>query len=244
MLASSDTTSDRGRPGGDTEVGNMLVDPRRDDEDWAVKPITASDNPAFDEHLIKGNRTDGEASIRTRVPPLYSAAEVDHPTIRRWVEVLVDGARRDDRSPMPAIVRGTSLLLLGPVGTGKTYAAYAAIRALAKSGARCTWECITEAGFVAKLRPRPRVDSEEEFERYAKVALLVIDDMGASKDTEWAAEQNYRLLDHRYAWDKPTIITSNLLPKDLVPVLGERVASRLRAMTTTVSFKGEDRRRS
>jgi DNA replication protein DnaC len=211
---------------------------------WEIDTITASDNEVFDGHLIEENLTEGAASIRTKVPPLYQGAALDNPEIQEWANGLVFAARLDDRSPCPAIVRGRSLLLLGPIGTGKTYAAYAAIQALVKSGARCRWECITEAGFIAKLRPRPRVDSEEEFERYSKVALLVIDDMGASKDTEWAAEQNYRLLDHRYAWDKPTIITSNLLPRDLVPVLGERVASRLRAMTTTVSFKGQDRRRS
>jgi DNA replication protein DnaC len=206
--------------------------------------VTGDDNPVFDRHLIEENLTEGAASVRTRVPPLYVGATVEHPLILGWMQALVRLAREDDRSPCPAIVRGPSLLFLGPVGTGKTYAAYGAIQALVQSGARCRWECITEAGFVAKLRPRPRIDSEEEFERYSKVAVLVIDDMGASKDTEWAAEQNYRLLDHRYAWNKPTIITSNLLPRELEPTLGERVASRLRAMTTTVSFKGADRRRS
>jgi DNA replication protein DnaC len=213
------------------------------------EPITADDNDVFDQHLIEENLTEGAASVRTRVPPLYQGAEMDHATIMQWVSDLVDAARVDTRSPCPAIVRGPSLLLLGPVGTGKTYAAYAAIQALVVSGARCRWEFTTEAGYLAKLRPRPRVDSEEEFERYAKASLLVIDDMGSSVDTQWATEQNYRLIDHRYAWDKPTIITSNIpvmgtpAQPGFAEVVGDRVASRLRAMCTTVSFKGEDRRR-
>jgi DNA replication protein DnaC len=100
------------------------------------------------------------------------------------------------------------------------------------------------------------VDSVEEFERYANTGLLVIDDLGASKDTEWASEKNYQLFDYRCAWNKPTIITSNLPQRDvrtgsgatlpgLATVLGERVVSRMRAMcTTTVTFKGADRRTS
>ena len=217
---------------------------------WDVWPITADDNDFLDGHLIEENLAEGTAAVRTRVPPMYRGAVLEHTAIQGWVDSLVTSARNDTRSPCPAIVEGTSLLLVGPIGTGKSHAAWAALQALGRSGARCRWEFVTEAGLLGKMRPRPRVDSEEVFDQYVKASVLVVDDLGASKDTEWAAEIMYRLFDHRCAWLKPTLITSNLPlvatagQPSFAMAVGDRVASRLRAMCTPVAFKGADRRSS
>jgi DNA replication protein DnaC len=88
------------------------------------------------------------------------------------------------------------------------------------------------------------VDSEEEFRRYATARLLVIDDLGAAKGSEWVEEINYRLINHRYEHKMPTLITSNLLPKELGAALGERVTSRLVEMADRVVIEGTDRRRN
>lgn len=210
----------------------------------SADPLVVRVDPGgFDPHEIEQSTKRGQSDLRNLVPTIYQDAVVDRPEVRVWVEDLVARAQ-DTQGPCPGIFRGPSLLLLGPVGTGKTHAAWGALRALMVSGARCRWEFTTEAGFLMRMRPRSRVDTVEVFEQHAKTGVLVIDDLGASKDTEWAGEQNYQLFDYRCAWNKPTIITSNVLPKDLVGVLGERVASRLRSMCTTVSFKGPDRRAS
>jgi DNA replication protein DnaC len=88
------------------------------------------------------------------------------------------------------------------------------------------------------------VDLEAVFERHARADLLVLDDLGASKSTEWTEEINYRLVNHRYENELPTLFTSNVPPKELIGVLGMRVASRLVEMTTRVPLDGEDRRRA
>jgi DNA replication protein DnaC len=204
-------------------------------------------DPTLDRYEIEQNLRDATGLIRTQVPPEYATATVEHPTIRDWVTGLVEEARRS-QGPCPAVTRGpserASLLFLGPVGVGKSHAAYGAIRALSVSGARCVWEVVSAAEVYGRLRPRPKFDAEDELVRLCKIGVLVLDDVGAAKDTEFTAEINFRLVDYRKKWHKPTIITSNLQPKDLPVFLGERVASRLRAMTTTVVFKGTDRRRA
>lgn len=212
--------------------------------------ITGTD---FDPWEVEQNLKTGASELRTRVPTVYQDAVVDHPVVREWVTGLVEGAK-DSHGPCPAVMRGPSLLLLGPVGTGKTHLAYAAVRALSVSGARCNWEFVSAARIYMRLRPRPKVDTDEEFERLAKVGLLVVDDLGASNSTEWTAEQNFLLVDYRYSWGKPTVVTSNLPVEDrktpggvepgLGSVLGERVVSRLREMSTQVVLKGTDRRRA
>lgn len=202
-------------------------------------------HPDFDSWEIRQNHEYGAESIRTSVPPAFADAVVTDPVIEAWVSDLVGIAEsHPEWGPSPVISRGPSLLLLGDVGTGKTWAAYGAVKALAQSGARCRWEVHTEAALHGLLRPRPGVDTEEELGRLQKLGVLVIDDLGAAKDTDYSAEMIFRLVNFRYEWTKPTIITSNLLPKQLPQFLGVRLASRLRAMCTTVTFKGQDRRSS
>ena len=178
-----------------------------------------------------------------RIPAHYRDAVLDQPQVADWVRTLVQSALTSG-SLVPRVMTGPSLLLLGGTGTGKTHVAYAAIRALTASGVGCPWDAVTAADLYARLRPRHRIDPEAEFEKYLKVGLLVLDDLGAAKGSEWNEEINYRLINHRYENELPTLITSNVPPKDLAGAMGERVASRLREMAKRVVLRGEDRRKA
>jgi DNA replication protein DnaC len=177
------------------------------------------------------------------IPPRYAAATADHPEVADWVARLIEFASgAADPWLEPSITRGPSLLLVGATGTGKTHLAYGAVRALLTSGVNCRAIVTTAADLYARLRPRHGVDPEAEFERVARSRVLVIDDLGAAKGSEWTEEINYRLVNHRYEHEAPTLFTSNVKPKDLPAVLGVRVSSRLFEMTTTVVLKRADRR--
>jgi DNA replication protein DnaC len=140
--------------------------------------------------------------------------------------------------------RGPSLLLLGPTGVGKTHEAFGALRGLAERMSLSTIRAVTAADLYARLRPRAGVDAEAEFERYAAASLLLLDDLGAAKTSEWVEEVNYRLINHRYNEQLATLITSNVPAGHLGAQLGERVASRLTEMCVRVVLKGSDRRRA
>jgi DNA replication protein DnaC len=193
-----------------------------------------------DPHWLSELR-DTAAKQASRIPARYADATVTHPDVATWVHALVDIVRRERRT-VPRIVTGPSLLLVGGTGSGKTHAAYGAIRAIGSSGAGCSWLVTTAADLYGALRPRPKVDSEDEFDRYARAGLLVLDDLGAAKGTEWNEEINYRLVNYRYERQLPTIVTTNVPPKNLQAALGERVASRLVEMAQRVVLQGPDRR--
>lgn len=179
-----------------------------------------------------------------RIPARYRDTVVDVPEVANWVTALVERAKNAPpaRRGFARVETGPSLLLIGNTGSGKTYQAYGAVRALSVCGASCPWLVTTAADMYAQLRPRHRVDTEEEFEKFSRVTLLVLDDLGAAKGTEWNEEVNYRLINHRYENELPTLITSNVPPKSLAAVLGERVASRLVEMAERVVIQGQDRR--
>ncbi|MFF9197305.1 ATP-binding protein [Streptomyces sp. NPDC014779] len=213
------------------------------DRGLTAEQINARDGDPFSEmNLIRRAIT----HARKTTPFIYRNALATLPETTTWIRELVQQAhaeqtRRD--AITPTITNGRSLLLLGPTGVGKTYQAYGTLRALAVTSITVPWIATSSADLYAALRPRAGVDSETEFRRYAHARLLLVDDLGAAKATEWTEEINFRLVNHRYENQLPTLFTSNVLPKQLADRLGDRVASRLTEMCDRVVITGQDRRR-
>jgi DNA replication protein DnaC len=195
-----------------------------------------------DPHWLEEHRSRA-AEQESRIPLHFADAVASEPIVANWVRVLVQTVRESHRT-VPRVLTGRSLLISGPIGTGKTYQAYGAIRALGESGAGFSWLAATAADLYGALRPRSGVDSEREFLRFADVGVLVLDDLGAAKGTEWNEEINFRLLNHRYERKLPTIVTTNVPARKLRDELGERLASRLIEMADRVYLTGGDRRLS
>jgi DNA replication protein DnaC len=177
-----------------------------------------------------------------RIPARYRNALADHPQVTAWVDEITRTGRPGP-ADAPGISEGPSLLIAGPTGTGKTHQAYGAIRALLTRGVRLRWEATTTADLYARLRPRVGHDAERDLQTLARSPLLLMDDLGAAKTSEWTEELTYRLINHRYEHLLPTLITTNLPTAELRTTLGDRVASRLAEMTERVVLTGPDRRR-
>lgn len=199
------------------------------------------DDAEVDPHWTAEFRDQAAKMCERRIPHRFVGATVTVPEVADWVRSVVDVVRVEKRTA-PRIVTGPSLMLVGATGTGKSHQCWGAVRALAVSGAGCSWLFTTAADLYGALRPRPKVDSEDEFDKFARVGLLVLDDFGAAKTSEWNEEVNYRLINYRYEREMPTLITSNVPPKDLPTALGERVASRVAEMAERVVLRGGDRR--
>lgn len=182
-------------------------------------------------------------ALSAGTPPRYRAAIADHPQVLAWVRDVAEAAVAPSRGARRQVVTGPSLLMAGVVGAGKTHQAYGAVRLLVQGGIGVRWRATTAADLYADLRPRPGVDSERELAAVSRCPLLIIDDLGAAKASDWTEEITYRLINRRYNYELPTLITTNLRISDLRAYLGDRVASRLAQMTTRVEFEAVDRRR-
>lgn len=177
-----------------------------------------------------------------KFPLRYQQAVTDRADVLEWVKQFQDDLRH-----------APSLLLLGPTGTGKTYQAYGAVRAAVThslptraGGFRAPrWQALTYADLCASLRPHGRDhDPEKQLDRYRKVELLFIDDLGAAKTSDFVEEATYRLINGRYEDMLPSIFTTNLALPALKDAVGDRIASRLAETCTRVVLDGPDRRRS
>jgi DNA replication protein DnaC len=180
-----------------------------------------------------------------RLDQVRAMATCDRLFPRRYRDALPDQAavdgwvRRATNNPTDA----PSLLLLGQIGRGKTWQAYGALRAVLVEQPTLDWAAVTFADFAASLRPRAGHDSEAEMDRYRQATLLLLDDVGTAKGSEWVEEVTYRLVSYRYDAMLPTIYATNLVPDQLRDALGDRIASRLAETCQRVVINGPDRRR-
>ncbi|MEU4587776.1 ATP-binding protein [Kitasatospora aureofaciens] len=184
-----------------------------------------------------------EEVLSDGMPPRYRDAVAEHPQVLTWVRQVAAQAVAPSLGARRQVATGPSLLMAGVVGAGKTHEAYGAVRALVQAGIGVRWRATTAADLYAELRPSSDTDAERVLATYSRVPLLILDDLGAAKSSEFVEEQTYRLINRRYNHMLPTLITTNLPIKDLRTCLGDRVTSRLAQMTTRVSFEPVDRRR-
>lgn len=96
------------------------------------------------------------------------------------------------------------LLLIGGVGVGKSYAAACICNALLDRGVSCLM-----TGFV-RILAMDWDDRDRMLSTLDRYELLVLDDLGAERDTSTAREGVFRVVDQRYRAKKPMIVTTNL----------------------------------
>ncbi|MEU3603753.1 ATP-binding protein [Streptomyces sp. NPDC006798] len=231
-----------GRP--DAPLGRVLAG-IREKQRQGVTGGPVDDGPRPDEpgHPEYHRRNRAEWALQrwaTATPPRYQKADAVHPAIAAWA----------DRAATDPATAG-NLLLTGTTGTGKTHQAYGALRRIAAAGSTHPYEirATTAADMYGLLRPKGSDrGTEAELARLTRVPLLLLDDLGSAKASEWVEEITYRLVNERYNACRPTIYTSNLPARadrgpDLATALGDRIVSRLSEDTTVVAITGTDRRR-
>lgn len=140
------------------------------------------------------------------------------------------------------------MYLTGNTGSGKTHIACAILNELIISyQIDCRYVKVS-TDFLEVLRSSYQRESEffgmaREIEKEIyNVEVLVIDDFGVQKDTEWALSKLYDLIDYRYEQQKLTLLTSNQ-PLDSWKEKAEgRIYSRLFEMTMTIELECADYR--
>ena len=85
-------------------------------------------------------------------------------------------------------------------------------------------------------------DFEEILEMAKSCRLLIIDDIGAERLSEWVSERLLSLINTRVSNGLCTIYTSNLSPDELTNKLGARLASRIIGYSKQIALTGGDRR--
>lgn len=151
----------------------------------------------------------------------------------------------------PAVDQG--LLLSGSVGVGKTHLAVSILKGLTERGFTCLFY---EFGSLLKeiqdsYNPTTRSSELGVLSPVFNADVLVLDEIGASKPTDWVRDTMAHIINTRYNDRKLTVFTTNYLDErandreeTLEDRIGVRLRSRLYEMCRTISINGDDYRRS
>ncbi|NYF79170.1 ATP-binding protein [Granulicella arctica] len=163
----------------------------------------------------------------------------------------------------PLETNGTGLLLTGSIGVGKTHLAVGILQALVAERGATGLFCDYRDLLKQVQHSYNRAVSATELEVLAPVfeaEVLVLDELGASKPTDWVWDTVAHILNTRYNDRRTTIITTNYAnfgplgtepgtgssaraaarEETLGDRIGERMRSRLQEMCVVVEMQGED----
>ena len=207
-------------------------------------------------------RPQRQAAIRTRsltreIPERYRHIGPNSPEIEELAArapAQVRTARRYSETIAQRLDAGEGMGFHGDVGTGKTMLAFMITKAALDAGR--TVAVFSFPRLLAAIRDSYRDDSSDGYgdflDRLVAVDLLQLDDLGAERPSEWAAEQIFLLIDGRYEAKRSVVYTTNLAlpgvddgrpgPESLSERIGHRTASRLGEMAPPVPLFGLDQR--
>ena len=198
----------------------------------------------------------------TRVPPRYEHCTLEtfdagEPSLAAALEKALSFCAG---YPQLGDDEGLGLLFCGDNGVGKTHLAVAVLRELvATKGARGQFwdfhELIRE--IKSSYDPETKTTELQVLEPVVEMDVLLLDDLGAWKMTDWMNDTLFYILNSRYMAKRPTVITTNFqdvtreeaLAADplrrrefLVERIGQRLRSRLMEMCLVVRMQGSDHR--
>lgn len=134
--------------------------------------------------------------------------------------------------------KGQGLLFWGDVGTGKSYTAAMIANELLNSQVP-----VIMTSFIKLLK---EVGESDYIERLNKAKLLIIDDLGAERSTDYALEKVYDIIDSRYRSSKPIVLTTNLTlqeMKDCEDIRFNRIYDRIFEMCYPIKVVGKSWRK-
>jgi DNA replication protein DnaC len=265
------------------EAGRRLAKPRAEDcplcagTGW--KTIPASSNAPQDKEKNKDRRVvrcDCQLQARTgallaaaRIPRRYEHCELasyttDFPGAHRSLAFAHLSASKFAREYDPR--DGTGLLIIGQIGTGKTHLAVGITKELIlNKGIPCLFYDYRELLKEIQNSYNATVQTTEldVLRPVFETDVLVLDELGAVKPTEWVWDTVSLILNTRYNNNRTTIITTNFEDQaaagasgSLSPAraatraetlgdrIGERMRSRLHEMCRVIKMEGEDFRQT
>ena len=188
---------------------------------------------------------------KVRVPRRYSECHFNsyapgNPTQSQAVRYAMKFTQE-----FPAVDQG--LLLMGPVGVGKTHLAVSILKGLTERGGFSCLFC--EFGSLLKeiqdsYNPVSKSTELKVLSSVYETDVLVLDELGATIPTDWVRDTMYQIINKRYNDRKLTILTTNYSDardsdreQTLEDRIGTRLRSRLYEMCTKVVMDGGDYRR-
>jgi DNA replication protein DnaC len=212
----------------------VIEERRRQDEEARQKEKQAAINRIFRQSGIEERQRSCNFPNWQKRPGTENAFEA----AKRFCSTFNAGPPSADR-PKPW------LLIFGEPGNGKTHLAAAICNYLMKQGTTVIFSKTPR--LLRQIRDtygRTSQHTEQDiFQQLLKTDLLVLDDCGSEKLTEWTEPTLNSIIDERYDRLKPMIFTTNTSLEELERRIGTRAMDRIIEMAELVENKGTSYRK-
>ncbi|MCP9496791.1 MAG: ATP-binding protein [Pyrinomonadaceae bacterium MAG19_C2-C3] len=189
---------------------------------------------------------------QARIPPRYEQCSLAsyRPALNNNSQLQAFNSAYKLIDEYPLVDRG--LLLMGSCGTGKTHLAVSILRGLVEKGITGLFY---DFGTLLKeiqdsYNPVSKTSELKVLAQVYEAEVLVLDELGASKPTDWVRDTMMQIIGTRYNNQRLTIFTTNYTDARCHPAeetledrIGVRLRSRLYEMCKAVIIEGEDYRR-
>jgi len=169
---------------------------------------------------------------RTAIPPRFANCTFDNFVVEsQEQQTALDACRDYADNFQQTHEKGVCMVLRGNVGTGKNHLACAIARKVSEQEGFSSL-LLTVSEIIQRIRAtwdRQSAETEAEIiERFAGVSLLILDEVGRQYGSEAEKITLFQVIDARYRAMRPTMVISNLLPREIGEYLGEAAYDRLR----------------
>ena len=191
------------------------------------------------ENRIADEEKDRQRSIcfsdRAMYEWTFENDDLQEPTLSSAMKKYADNYKKYLRE-------GKGLLLYGSVGTGKSYYAAAICNSLIDNGYRCK---MTNFQTIINQLNNSWEGRNEYINQLCSYSLLVLDDLGTERQSEYMQEQVFNIVNARYVTGKPFIVTTNLDYSELLTeadIGRKRIYDRIIENSVAVEMKSTSRR--
>ncbi len=191
-----------------------------------------------------------ELELRQRIEKLRKTGIID----RKYLKYRLENDDKANEKVSKAVrkyienfekleVKNLGLLFYGDVGVGKSFYAGCIANSLLDKGIKVIMSNVPM--LVTMMGRDFEADKEETLDKISKVNLLILDDLGIERKTDYGYEKLQEIIDTRYRSGKPLIVTTNLTPQNLKKPEDsryKRVYDRVLEMCYPIWVQGESRR--